>query len=143
MCWDENGYISAITQKMNLKFEKYWKECNLLMAAGAVLDPRFKTKLVQFCFPKIYQEPKATTNIEMVHRVLKKLYGEYVDDHNLSDGPQSVQKNVCESSSTSSTSSARVVRRSTVSEMVIFQSFVGSVDTFQIWKYVWKKMFNL
>jgi hypothetical protein len=74
---------------MNLKFEKYWGECNLLMAIGAILDRRFKIKLVQFCFPKIYQKPEATTNIERVCRVLNELYGEYVDDHNLSAGPQS------------------------------------------------------
>jgi hypothetical protein len=73
---------------MNLKFEKYWGECNLLMAVGVVLDSSFKMKLVQFCFPKIYQEPEAIRNIERVHRVLNELYGEYVDDQNLFGGPQ-------------------------------------------------------
>jgi hypothetical protein len=33
------------------KFEKYWGECNLLMAIATVLEPRFKIKLVQYCFP--------------------------------------------------------------------------------------------
>jgi hypothetical protein len=53
-CRYENIYIRTMAQKMNLKFEKYWGKCNLLMAVGAILDPRFKMKLVQFCFPKIY-----------------------------------------------------------------------------------------
>jgi hypothetical protein len=47
-CRDENGYIRAMTQKMNLKIEKYWGECNLLMVVGAILDLRFKMKLVNF-----------------------------------------------------------------------------------------------
>jgi hypothetical protein len=48
---DANVYVRTMAEKMYLKFEKYWGECNLLMAVGAVLDPRFKLKLVQFCFP--------------------------------------------------------------------------------------------
>jgi hypothetical protein len=55
------------------------------------LDPRFKMKLLQFSFLEIYQEPEATTNIEMVRRVLNELYGKYVDDHNLNAVPQSGQ----------------------------------------------------
>jgi len=106
-------------------------ECNLLMTVGAVLDTRFRMKLVQFCFPEIYQVPKATRNIERICRVLKELYGGYVDDHNLSISPQRGQENFCESSSNSSDSSASVVWRSTTSGMVMFQSFVRSVDTFQ------------
>jgi hypothetical protein len=116
---------------MNLKFKKYWGECNLLMAIGAILDPSFKIKLVQFCSPKIYQKLEATTNIKRVRRVLNELYGEYVNDHNWSTGPQSGQENVCVSSSTSSDSSASIVQRSTTSRMAMFQSFVRSVDTFQ------------
>jgi hypothetical protein len=85
-CRDENVYIRTMAQKMNLKFEKYWVECSLPMAVNVVLDPRFKMKLVQFCFP----EPEATRNIERVRRVLNELYGEYVDDHNLIAGPQRV-----------------------------------------------------
>jgi hypothetical protein len=81
---DENGNIRTILQKMNLKFEKYWGECNMLMDIGTVLDPRFKMKLVQFCFSEIYQEPEATGNIERVCRALNELYDEYVDNHNLS-----------------------------------------------------------
>jgi hypothetical protein len=53
------------------------------MAVGAVLDLRFKLKLLQFFFLETYQEPEATRNVEKVHSVLNELYGEYVDAHNL------------------------------------------------------------
>jgi hypothetical protein len=70
----------------------------------------------------------------MVLNVLNELYGEYVEDHNLSVGRQSGQENICESSSASSTSSSSIVRRSTTRGMDMFQSFVRSVDTFQLVK---------
>lgn len=129
-CRDENCYIRAMAQKMNLKFEKYWEECNLLMVVGAILDSRFKMKLVRFGFLEIYQEPETTNNIELVLKVLNELCGEYIEDHNLAVVPQSGQENVCESSSTLGTSSSVVVRRSTMSGMTMFQSFERSVDTF-------------
>lgn len=46
---DNNTYIKAMVGKMNLKFEKYWGECNLLISIAAVLDPRCKMKLIEFC----------------------------------------------------------------------------------------------
>jgi hypothetical protein len=97
-CRDENGNIRTMTQKMNLKFGKYWGEYNMLVAIGVVLDPRFKMKLVQFYFSEIYQEPEATRNIERVCRALNELYSEYVDDHNLSASPQRGHNFCCESS---------------------------------------------
>lgn len=93
MCW-----ARSVGMKMNLKFKKYLVKCNLFMVVGAVLDPRFKMKLVRICFLEIYQEPEATNNIELVLRVLNELYDESVEDHNLSIIPQSVQENVCKSS---------------------------------------------
>jgi hypothetical protein len=46
------------------------------------VDPRFKIELVKIYFIVIYQEPKATTNIEFVLQVLHELYDKYVKDHN-------------------------------------------------------------
>jgi hypothetical protein len=78
MCWvkkskDANVYVRTMTEKMYLKFEKYRGECNLPKAVCAVLDQRFKLKLVQFCFLEIYEEPKATRNVEKVCSVLNEL----------------------------------------------------------------------
>jgi hypothetical protein len=52
-------------------------------------------KLVQFCFPEIYQEPEATKNIDRVRRILDELYGENAETiYNLSTGPQSRKANI-------------------------------------------------
>jgi len=81
-CDDDNDYIKSLARRMKVKFDKYWGECNLLMSIAAILDPRFKIVLIQFCFPKIYQEVEATKNIEYVQRILNEIYDLYVNEHN-------------------------------------------------------------
>ncbi|KAL4619862.1 hypothetical protein ACB092_06G111400 [Castanea dentata] len=49
---DKNDYISAMACKMKLKFDKYWGECNFVMAIAVVLDPQFKMTLINFSFLK-------------------------------------------------------------------------------------------
>lgn len=46
--------LRDMTFKMKEKFDKYWGECNILMAVASILDPRYKMQLVIFCFPKIF-----------------------------------------------------------------------------------------
>ncbi|XP_038983217.1 zinc finger BED domain-containing protein RICESLEEPER 2-like [Phoenix dactylifera] len=50
MSFDTRDFVVRMTRRMNEKFEKYWGDCNLLMAIGAVLDPRYKMQLIVFCF---------------------------------------------------------------------------------------------
>ncbi|XP_042944767.1 zinc finger BED domain-containing protein RICESLEEPER 2-like [Carya illinoinensis] len=125
---DRNEYIQAMAKKMNEKFEKYWGECNLLMAIAAVLDPRYKMVLIKFCFPLIYPKFEASQNIDLVFKVLHELYDEYVQVHNSRAMGQTMQKNINVSSSSSSTN---IFARTMPSERSMFQSFVRSVDTFQ------------
>jgi hypothetical protein len=70
-CEDENEYMRSMATKMmskfdkywgdtNLmmsKFDKYWGDTNLMMSIAAVLDPRYKMKLINFCFPIMYPLP--------------------------------------------------------------------------------------
>ena len=66
-----------MTTKMNEKFAKYWGECNLLMAIGAVLDPRYKMQLIKFCFPHIYSAEECDSHINEVSESLHALYSVY------------------------------------------------------------------
>jgi hypothetical protein len=45
-CGDSNEYIQSMACKINVKFEKYWGEVNLLMGVDAVLDLRYKMTLI-------------------------------------------------------------------------------------------------
>ncbi len=62
---------------MRQKFDKYYGECNLLMAIAAILDPRYKMKLIEFNFPKNYPHWKTHIQINVVHECLYELYSEY------------------------------------------------------------------
>nr|KAJ0193893.1 hypothetical protein LSAT_V11C800400750 [Lactuca sativa] len=74
-----NDFIRDMVKKMKEKFDKYWGECHLVMAIASVLDPRFKMKLVEFCFPTLYQN--SDENIKEVKNALYEMYSEYLEMH--------------------------------------------------------------
>ncbi|KAL4337945.1 hypothetical protein AHAS_Ahas12G0160900 [Arachis hypogaea] len=43
-----NEMIHRMATNMINKFEKYWDQINEVMAVGAILDPRYKMKLLKF-----------------------------------------------------------------------------------------------
>jgi hypothetical protein len=73
-----------MVEKMTQKFEKYWGECNLLMSIAAVLDPRYKMTLINFCFPLIYPDFEYPQHIQNVLAILHELFEVYVTAPNSS-----------------------------------------------------------
>nr|XP_016466018.1 PREDICTED: zinc finger BED domain-containing protein DAYSLEEPER-like [Nicotiana tabacum]XP_016466019.1 PREDICTED: zinc finger BED domain-containing protein DAYSLEEPER-like [Nicotiana tabacum] len=73
----EDPSISSLTKTMQEKFDKYWKSCCLMLAISVVMDPRFKMKLVEFSFTKIYGE-EAATYVKIVEEGIHELFLEYV-----------------------------------------------------------------
>ncbi|CAD5185538.1 unnamed protein product [Musa acuminata subsp. malaccensis] len=73
----EDTMVSSIAKEMHEKFDKYWKDCSLVLAISVVMDPRFKMKLVEFSFAKIYGEDSARF-IKVVNDSIHELYLEYV-----------------------------------------------------------------
>ncbi|KAK3017306.1 hypothetical protein RJ639_006905 [Escallonia herrerae] len=100
---DENSYMRVIAMKMKEKFDKYWGECNQLMAIVAVLDPRYKMTFIKFCFPKIYNEVESKKNIELVSGSLLEVYKEYVLNHALHCSSVTKEMNVVGGSSNTTT----------------------------------------
>ena len=74
---DEKDYIQVMVRKMKEKFDKYWSDCNMLMAIASVLDPRFKMSFIEFSFPLIYLEEDAQENIKKVQDALKEMFSLY------------------------------------------------------------------
>ncbi|OAY31480.1 zinc finger BED domain-containing protein DAYSLEEPER [Manihot esculenta] len=73
----EDPFVSSITKAMQEKISKYWKDCSLVLAIAVVMDPRFKMKLVEFSFSKLYGED-APAFIKIVDDGIHELFLEYV-----------------------------------------------------------------
>ncbi|KAF7147288.1 hypothetical protein RHSIM_Rhsim03G0102300 [Rhododendron simsii] len=122
----ELDYLSLMAARMKAKFDKYWSECNLVMALGAALDPKYKLVLIGFCFPEIYGD-KSDENIAKVRNSLYDLYDEYVAMHS-----QVYTKQLTHQSSTEvcSLSSASLGKR-VITGKSKYESFVRKADTIQ------------
>ena len=79
---------------MKQRFDKYWGECNMLMAIGAVLGPRLKMRALEITFPKMFSSHVARENISKVRDVLYPLYHEYVRMHFSSTVEESANVNL-------------------------------------------------
>ncbi|XP_042422802.1 zinc finger BED domain-containing protein RICESLEEPER 2-like [Zingiber officinale] len=88
---DEGSFMAAMANKMKTKFDKYWGDSNLLISIAAVLDPRNKMKLIEWCFLEIYSPNDAMEHISTVHETLRMLYNEYVEAHKTTVGSSNVQ----------------------------------------------------
>lgn len=73
----EDSTISSIAKPMQENFDKYWKSSCFVLAFAVVMDPRFKMKLVEFSFTKIYGDD-ATGFINTVDEGIHQLFLEYV-----------------------------------------------------------------
>ncbi|KAI3495970.1 hypothetical protein L1887_38318 [Cichorium endivia] len=73
----EDPVISGLTKPMQENFNNYWKNCCLILAIAVVMDPRFKMKLVEFSFTKIYGDD-AQNYINIVDEGIHQLFLEYV-----------------------------------------------------------------
>ncbi|XP_073062862.1 zinc finger BED domain-containing protein RICESLEEPER 2-like isoform X2 [Primulina eburnea] len=112
----EDSFMADMIKKMKKKFDKYWGDCNLLISIAAVLDPRNKMKLIEWCFPVIYSEVDAVEHIITVRETLRDLYNEYVEAHKKNIGEKDVQS---ESQKESSNCTSSIVSGKTKGGRVI------------------------
>ncbi|XP_077234500.1 zinc finger BED domain-containing protein RICESLEEPER 2-like [Tasmannia lanceolata] len=76
-CTDPDPFISKLAKGMHEKFDKYWKHCSLVLTFAVAMDPRFKMKLLEYCFSKIYGS-EAQAHIKLVRDGIYDLYNKYV-----------------------------------------------------------------
>ncbi|KAL2936366.1 Zinc finger BED domain-containing protein DAYSLEEPER [Bienertia sinuspersici] len=74
---NEDPYISNFVRPLYEKFDAYWRECCVDLALAVAMDPRYKLKLVEFSFSRIYGE-EAEMWIRSVYKSIHELYFEYV-----------------------------------------------------------------
>ncbi|GAB4850064.1 hypothetical protein Ancab_039894 [Ancistrocladus abbreviatus] len=73
----DDPFISNLIKPLNEKFNKYWNDYGLVLAMAVAMDPRFKLKLVEFSFSKIYGED-AEAWLRMIDEAIHELFLEYV-----------------------------------------------------------------
>ncbi|XP_039123285.1 zinc finger BED domain-containing protein RICESLEEPER 2-like [Dioscorea cayenensis subsp. rotundata] len=119
---DGDNFIFDMVTSMKIKFEKCWGECNLLMAIGAILDPRCKMRAIEFSFPRTYHSLEAQTHILDVKNCLYELYNKYLVEYQSIGSENSAETTSigCTGTSSASGSSSRWSQ---------FQAFVKTVET--------------
>ena len=86
-----DDFVRSMVQNMKQRFDKNWGECNMLMAIGALLNPRLKMRVLEITFPKMFSSHVARENISKVREVMYQLYDEYVRMHSSSTVEESVE----------------------------------------------------
>ncbi|CAK8563449.1 unnamed protein product [Lathyrus sativus] len=74
---EEDPFLSKLIKPMQEKIDRYWRDCSLVLAIAVVMDPRFKMKLVEFSFTKIYGDD-AHEFVKIVDDGIHELFNEYV-----------------------------------------------------------------
>ncbi|KNA03227.1 hypothetical protein SOVF_211200, partial [Spinacia oleracea] len=74
-----NSFLDAMVKEMQKKFDKYWSDYNLLFSCACVLDPRYKLKLVEYCYTSLYGKERAKEKVAEVRTTLCNLLKEYRD----------------------------------------------------------------
>ena len=70
-----NEMISRMAESMLAKFNSCWAGVNVIMAVAPILDPRYKTKLLEF-YPNIYGD-----NSDLEIEKIKKLCYDFLDEY--------------------------------------------------------------
>lgn len=73
----DDVFVRNLTWSMHERFNKYWKDCFLVLSIAVVMDPRFKMKLVEFSFTRLYGDD-ADHWIKAVSDAVHELFLDYV-----------------------------------------------------------------
>ena len=72
---DDAG-VREMARDMQVKFDKYWKEYSLILAMGAVLDPRVKTVMLEAAYKEL-DPSSASLKTAKLKESLSDLYKDY------------------------------------------------------------------
>ncbi|KAI3694988.1 hypothetical protein L1987_77975 [Smallanthus sonchifolius] len=67
--------ISGMAQDMKTKFDKYWQSYSMILSFAIILDPRYKIKLVDYCFSKLNMKDEVRKEkLNSIYNGMHKLY---------------------------------------------------------------------
>ena len=121
--------MHSMVMKMKDKFDKYWGDCNLLISMAAVLDPRNKMQLIEWCFPMIYSRSDSIEHIITIRETLHMLYRDYVKAHKANGGEKEGESENQNESSSAVTMGTSGVRAEFFSYIRHFESSIEQVKS--------------
>ncbi|XP_058078750.1 zinc finger BED domain-containing protein RICESLEEPER 2-like [Magnolia sinica] len=78
---DGPEFLKAMALGMQMKFDKYWAECHLLMGIAVVLDPRCKMAMVRFVFRSLYSSSeRVSAETAIINAAIEELFASYDDN---------------------------------------------------------------
>ncbi|KAK9046459.1 hypothetical protein V6N11_052346 [Hibiscus sabdariffa] len=73
---NSNSIISGMAKRMLENFEKYWSDVNGIVGVATLLDPRYKTLLLEYYFEDIYGVA-VESEVEKIVQLCRNLVKEY------------------------------------------------------------------
>ncbi|XP_024312348.1 zinc finger BED domain-containing protein RICESLEEPER 2 [Brachypodium distachyon] len=125
----EDPVFSGIAKDMHERFDKYWKDCNLVLAVAVVMDPRFKMKLVEFSYSKIYGI-EAAKYVKVVNDSVHELYKDYVAQP-LPLTPAYVEQGETTNNAAANGNNPRATQPSTGDGLLDFDMYLSEIATSQ------------
>ncbi|CAO2039575.1 unnamed protein product, partial [Urochloa humidicola] len=82
-----NPLVEAMSANMVAKFDKYWTDIQGLMGIATILDPRFKTAVLQVCYEDLLGVPasECVDKVTGVKNLLADLMSEYYEEEDVED----------------------------------------------------------
>ncbi|XP_058189242.1 zinc finger BED domain-containing protein RICESLEEPER 2-like [Rhododendron vialii] len=80
---NRDPFMSSMAIEMKRKFERYWgdgEKFNPLLYVAVAMDPRFKLRLVKFCYTKSKGKAEGEKMEKQVKDVLNRLYDSYAKE---------------------------------------------------------------
>jgi hypothetical protein len=72
-----NELIKLMASKMLEKFNGYWSVVNGIMCIAAILDPRYKMKIMEYYYQQVYGRIRGSEEIEKIKKIFFDLLAEY------------------------------------------------------------------
>ncbi|XP_039034843.1 zinc finger BED domain-containing protein RICESLEEPER 2-like [Hibiscus syriacus] len=120
-------WMRQMAGKIQIKFDKYWGEYNLLISIAAILDP--KMKLIDFSFCVIYSKDEAHRQIHIMRDSLYELYKEYVVEYAATNVGTSVENDVQESGVSNVSNTSKTGKGKIMTGRSKFERYIRSVKT--------------
>ncbi|KAL3649077.1 hypothetical protein CASFOL_005480 [Castilleja foliolosa] len=79
---NEDTVKKEMVKEMKRKFDKYWNEYSVVLALGAVLDPRFKFQFLEMCYNRVNPD-SAFEKLNHVREKLNALFEQYSKNENV------------------------------------------------------------